>query len=205
MNDDLPPGKPDETPDETSSETPDETPPEARDETPQDKAGRRTSLMIVAAAVVVLAAIGVGIYLVAASGDEDVAGNPSQPTITGTPPPDTPSSTPPPSEPPASRPTSAAAPPPPANENVAAARETAEQATTAINTRDVDTMRKLSCDPSTVGSVDSFPPRATARLAENPQITGDKATAQIELSIAGSEPTVVPVPMERRDGRWCVL
>ncbi|MGH3881044.1 MAG: hypothetical protein ACRDSK_28810, partial [Actinophytocola sp.] len=88
--------------------------------------------------------------------------------------------------------------------NVAAARTAAEQAATAISARDVDAMRKLSCDPSTVGSVEEFPPDATARLAEPPQITGDKATAQIELSIDGSEPTVVPLPMEKRGGKWCV-
>jgi hypothetical protein len=87
---------------------------------------------------------------------------------------------------------------------VAAARTTAEQAASAINARDVGAMRKLSCDPSTIGSVDAFPPEATARLAENPQITGDKATAQLELSISGSEPTTVPLPMERRGGQWCV-
>jgi hypothetical protein len=87
---------------------------------------------------------------------------------------------------------------------VAAARSAAEQATTAINERDVAAMKQLSCDPSTVGSVDAFPPQATARLAQNPEVTGDKATAQIELSISGSEPTIVPLPMEKRDGKWCV-
>jgi type IV secretory pathway VirB10-like protein len=172
----------------------------------EDRARRRTTILIVAAAVVVLAAIGLGIYLVATAGDENTADDPDQPSITGSSQPEPPPVSPPPSDPPApSSPTAAdSQPPPPANENVAAARTTAEQAASAINARDVDAMRKLSCDPSTIGSVDAFPPEATARLAENPQITGDKATAQLELSIQGSEPTLVPMPMEKRGGKWCV-
>jgi len=170
----------------------------------ENGSGRRTTMLIVAIAAVVLAAIGVGIYLVATSGEKDVADDPSQPTITGVKPAEPPSSKPPSEPPTVSSPPASKATPPPANNNVAAARTAAEQAATAINKRDVDAMRKLSCDPSTVGSVEEFPPRATARLTENPQITGDRATAQIELSIAGSEPTVVPLPMEKRDGKWCV-
>jgi type IV secretory pathway VirB10-like protein len=161
--------------------------------------------MIVAAAVVVLVAIGVGVYLVATSGEDDVAADPSPPTITGVYPTQPPSSAPLPSRPASSPPaTKPRLPKPPADKNVAAARSAAEQAATAINERDIEAMKQLSCDPATVGSVDAFPPEATARLAENPQITGDKATAQIELSISGSEPTVVPLPMEKRDGKWCV-
>ncbi len=165
--------------------------------------GRRTTILIVVAAVVVLAAIGVGIYLVATSGDKDVDADPAPPSITGSTQPETPSSTPPPSRPPASQPPSQA-PPPPADKNVAAARTAAEEAAAAINERDVDAMKQLSCDPESVDSVEGFPPEATARLAENPQVTGDKATAQIELSISGSEPTVVPLPMEKHGGKWCV-
>lgn len=171
----------------------------------EDRAGRRNTILIVAAAVLVLAAIGLGIYLVATSGDENVADDPDQPSITGSSQPEEPPASGPPSDPPAeSSPADEPKPPPPANENVAAARTAAEQATTAINERDVAAMRKLSCDPSTVGSVEAFPPEATARLTANPQITGDKATAQVELSISGSEPTVVPLPMEKRGGKWCV-
>jgi type IV secretory pathway VirB10-like protein len=168
--------------------------------------GRRTTLLIVAAAVVVLAAIGVGIYLIAASGDTDVA-DPAPPTITESSQPE-----PPPSSeevsglptPSSAEGTVSKAPKPSGNRNVVAARSTAEQAAQAINARDIDAMKQLSCDPSTVGSVEAFPPEATARLVENPQIEGNKATAQIELSIAGSEPTLVPLPMERHNGKWCV-
>jgi type IV secretory pathway VirB10-like protein len=173
----------------------------------EDRASRRTTILIIAAAVVVLAAIGLGVYLVATAGDENTADDPDQPSITGSSQPEPPPVAPPPSDPPGPSSSPAAdkpEPPAPANENVAAARTTAEQATTAINKRDVAAMRRLSCDPSTIGSVDAFPPEATARLAENPQITGDKATAQLELSIQGSAPTLVPMPMEKRGGKWCV-
>jgi type IV secretory pathway VirB10-like protein len=187
---------------------PDEPTPDEPEPTGVADRSRRSTLLILAAAVVVLAAIGVGIYLVASSGDDDVANDPDQPTITDVKPSDQPS------EPPLSDPATPAASatltgptkrvPPPANPNVAAARTTAEQATTAINKRDVAAMKKLSCDPSTIGSVEAFPPEATARLAQNPQLTGDKATAQIELSISGSEPTTVPLQLEKRGGKWCV-
>ena len=200
MSEELPPDKepaqePEPQPEGTEESAPD---------TDGERSGRRTTIMIVAAAVVVLLAIGVGVYLVATSGDEDVAADPSPPTITGVSPTQPPSSAPLPSRP-ASSP-AATKPPPkkPADKNVAAARTAAEQAATAINERDIDAIKRLSCDPSAAGSVDAFPPEATARLAENPQITGDKATAQIELSISGSEPTVVPLPMEKRGGKWCV-
>jgi hypothetical protein len=174
-------------------------------ENADEKAGRRTTILIVAAAVVVLAAIGVGIYLVATAGDSDVA-DPAAPTITDPSQPEPPPSTPPPSEPPpaTTKPPATKTPPPAPDQNVAAARTAAEDAAAAINERDVSAMRQLSCDPSTVGSVEAFPPQATARLVENPEVTGNKATAQIELSISGSEPTVVPLPMEKRGGKWCV-
>jgi hypothetical protein len=87
---------------------------------------------------------------------------------------------------------------------VAAARTTAEDAADAINERDIAAMKQLSCDPASVGSAEAFPPGATARLTGSPEITGDRATAQIELSISGSEPTVVPLPLEKHGGRWCV-
>ena len=179
--------------------------PAAEDQDQNDqRSGRRSTVLIIAAAVVVLAAIGVGIYLIATSGDENTA-DPAAPTITDPSQPEPPASTPPPSEPAASSvPPTKKTPPPAADKNVAAARVTAEQATTAINERDAAAMQQLSCDPTVDGSANVFPPEATARLAQNPEVTGNKATAQIELSISGSEPTVVPLPMEKRDGRWCV-
>lgn len=205
MSEELPPDKGPEQEPQPAPESPESTEQtEQSTEQGADEDGTswRTTIMIVAAAVVVLLAIGVGIYLVAMSGEEDVAADPAPPTITGVSPTLPPSSAPLSSRPASSPP--AAKPPKPADKNVAAARSAAEQAATAINERDLDAMKQLSCDPSTVGSVDAFPPQATARLAENPQITGDKATAQIELSISGSEPTVVPLPMEKRGGKWCV-
>jgi hypothetical protein len=197
--------EPSDVPKDVPSDDGDVAPPEGES---GGEGGRRATILIVVAAAVVLAAIGVGIYLVATSGGKDVAEDPAQPTITDPPQPQVPTSRPEPSSPPVSPPppSSASAPPPakPANKNVAAVRSAAEQAATAINKRDAAAMRQLSCDPAANGTVDAFPPGATARLTENPQITGNKATAQIELSIAGSEPAVVPLPLEKRGGKWCV-
>ncbi|HEY7595530.1 MAG TPA: hypothetical protein VH969_20430 [Actinophytocola sp.] len=206
MSDELPPeqepaGKP-ESPDPAKPASPGANT-EERDEA---RFGRRTALLILGVAVVVLAAIGVGIYLIATSGEKDVA-DPAPPTITDPSQPKPPSSAPDPSGLPT--PSSAAgtvskAPKPSADRPVVAARSAAEEAAQAINERDIDAMKELSCDPSTVGSVQAFPPEATARLVQNPEVEGNKATAQLELSISGSEPTLVPLPMERHNGKWCV-
>ena len=202
MNDDADPEplepKADKEPDEQPDREPDKEPDE-------DRGGRRTTLLIVGAAVVVLAAIAFGIYLIATSGDNDVAADPAPPTISDVKPSETPSKT----LPPDGKPASSAAPhstaaPPPVSPNIAAARGIAENAAEAINERDIAAMKQVTCDPGTVGSVESFPPGATARLTGDPEITGDKATAQIELSISDSEPTIVPLPLEKHGGRWCV-
>lgn len=195
MSDDVEP-----EPESRPAEDPQENADEKTGEKADGGSGQRSRILIMVAAVVVLAVLAVGIYLMTSVGEDDTANDPGQPTITDAAPPEKPADEPG-SEPPASSP---ATPKKPTDPNVAEARGAAEQAATAINERDVDAMKKLSCDPSTVGSVDSFPPEATARLADNPKITGDKATAQLELSIQGSEPTVVPLPMEKRDGKWCV-
>ncbi|MPZ79350.1 MAG: hypothetical protein GEV28_02725 [Actinophytocola sp.] len=167
---------------------------------PEKPASRRGAVVAIVAAVVVLAVVGLVVYLLVKPGDDDNA-DPNLPTITGSAPPSSEAPTP---EPGGEQPGPLTTPPPPADENVAAARTVAEEAAAAIESRDVSAMEELACDPSAVGTVEEFPPEATARLVENPQITGDKATAQVELTIAGSEPTVVPLPLEKRGGKWCV-
>lgn len=176
--------------------------PESTGQDPTHPASRRWIVVTVVAAVAVLAAVGVLVYLLTSGDDEDLA-DPDQPTITGSAPPTSPLPTAPSEEPstPLSTPTTQ---PPPANENVAAARTVAERAAAAIQSRDVGAMEQLACDPNTVGTVEDFPPEASARLVGNPEITGDKATAQVELTIEGSQPTVVPLPLENHDGTWCV-
>jgi hypothetical protein len=167
--------------------------------------GRNRTLLIVAGSVVVLAVIGLVVFLVTGSDSEESA-DPGVPTISGEAPPPASSQQTVPSEPVVSGSGEVPGPPPPENEEVAAARTTVEDAISAINTQNVDAMEQLACDPEAVGQPEDLQPGVTAVLTENPEVTGDKATAQVQLSIEGAtEPTVVPLPLERRDdGTWCV-
>ncbi|HEY0448086.1 hypothetical protein [Actinophytocola sp.] len=168
---------------------------------PEDKASKRGAVVAVVGAVVVLAVVGLVVYLLVKPGDGSDNANPDLPTISDTAPPGSPAPT---SEPGGKQPSTVVPVPPPADQNVAAARTVAEHAAAAIESRDISAMQQLACDPNAVGTVEEFPPDATARLVENPQISGNKATAQVELTIDGSEPTVVPLPLEKRGDGWCV-
>lgn len=173
--------------------------------------GRRRVVLVTAAAVALLVVAGLTVFLLTRPADEapeDTAQDPPVPTISE-PPESTPVSVPAP-------PTGGVAtgggatavpgPPPPTDEQVASAREVIDQAIAAINSQDVAAMAALACDPAAVGQPEDVQPGVTAELAENPKIEGDKATAQVKLTIEGApEPTVVPLPLQKRDdGSWCV-
>jgi hypothetical protein len=55
-----------------------------------------------------------------------------------------------------------------------------------------------------VATEDTFPADAKATVVGEPKVTGDTATVDIELTIGNSEPTTVPMPLTKKDGRWCV-
>lgn len=166
--------------------------------TPAPTGGGRGILIVSVAAVVVLIVAGVVVYLLT-SGD-DSSDNAAQardvPTITGSPAPTTP----------ADPTTSAASVAPPATVTgeVDAAESLAKEAAAAISTSDVDTLNKLSCDPASPATEDTFPADAKAKVVGDPKIEGDTATVDIELTIANSDPTIVPMPLTRQDGRWCI-
>jgi type IV secretory pathway VirB10-like protein len=166
---------------------------------------RNRLVLITIGAVVVLAVVGVVVYLLTQP-DSDEASNPDVPTISDEAPPPSPQSPPSVSDPPAGNATGeVTAPPPPDDDQQAAARTVAEDAIDAINTQNVDAMSQLACDPDSVGQAEDLTPGVTARLRENPTINGDEATVQLELLIEGIEPTVVDLTLEKRqDGSWCV-
>lgn len=173
-------------------------------------AGRNRNVLIVVASVVVLAAvIGLVVYLVTKPdpGNEEADG-PDVPTISGQAPPTSASAPAPPSGGVATgaASTGVSGPPPARDDEVAAARTVVEDAISAINTQDVGAMAKLACDPGSVGQPEDVQAGVTAELTGNPRVEGDKATAQVRLTIEGAgEPTVVPLPLEKRaDGSWCV-
>lgn len=173
---------------------------------PADGTGGRRTVLITVGSIVVLAVVGLVVYLLVRPDGEDEAA-PDVPTVSGEAPPETTSAQAPPSAPVSSGGGEVTAPPPPpADEQVAAARTVVDDAISAINSQDVAAMALLACDPAAVGQPEDLQAGITAVLAENPEITGDKATAQVQLSIeGGGAPTVVPLPLEKRaDGTWCV-
>lgn len=187
--------------DEDVSEPETESTTETAEDTSESGAGRSKVLIVSVVAVIVLVVAGVVIYLLTSGDDSDQAtGDRGVPTITGSPAPTTPD------------PTSAGAtvaPPATATgvtgapEEIQAAESVAKEAATAITGADVNALNKLSCDPSGA-TEDTFPADAKAEVVGEPKVTGDTATVDLKLTIGNSEPTTVPMPLTKKDGRWCV-
>lgn len=160
--------------------------------TEPEPVGRRRIVLVASITVLVLAVAGVAILLLTGDDEPDAANREQRSTgtrVVATGP--TPSSVVTPA-------------PAPAGDDVSAARQVADQAAEAITNQDIDAMKRLSCDPATVGTAEQFPPQAKAAVAADPEVSGTTATAQLDLTIGDSEPTTVLLPMEKRDGRWCV-
>lgn len=170
--------------------------------------GRNRTVLVVVGTVAVLAVVGLVVFLVTRPADDQDTAEPDVPTISGQAPTTSASVPAPPSGGVATGGGSTAVPgpPPPADREVASARTVIESAISAINTQNTDAMADLACDPASVGTPEDMTRGVTAELAENPKIEGDKATAQVRLTIeGGGEPTIVPLPLEKRpDGTWCV-
>jgi len=176
--------------------------PAAEESTPP--VNRRKVWLFSIAAVVVLIVAGVVIYLVTRDDSTDTASGPGVPTIEGSHQPTSPEGQ---AQPPTgatgtiTAPPSAPAPPPGDAGDV---QSVAEQAATAISNADVETLTQLSCDPSAAGEEDTFPTDAKVEVIGEPQITGDTATINVRVTIEGAEPAEIPMPLTKRDGRWCI-
>lgn len=159
----------------------------------QTRAGRRRVLVIAGVLVAVLVVAGVLTLLLTGDDDkagENTAGGDQQTTATGTP----------------NDQQETGAPAEPATEaEVTAARGVAEQAAAAFATGDVEAMNRLSCDPEGGGTPVDIGENTTAELVGDPELSGDTGTVQLRISVGGTEPTLVPLPLEKRaDGSWCV-
>ncbi|GAA5103453.1 hypothetical protein [Haloechinothrix salitolerans] len=86
-------------------------------------------------------------------------------------------------------------------EDVAIVRELAEDVATAINTRDEDLAREVSCGDARVDFSD-MPRDAHVEVLGDPVIDGDTATAPLEITIDGDTRTETMVA-SRKDGGWC--
>ena len=168
--------------------------------TPAD--GRNKVLIFSVAAVAVLVVAGIVVYLLTSGDSEDQAGKPRDvPTITGSAESTTAGTT-----------TTGASVAPPATatgvtgapEDVQDAGSIAEEVATAISGADVSTLNKLSCEPGSAGTEESFPADAKAEVVGEPKVTGDTATVDLKLTIGENEPATVPMPLTKKDGRWCI-
>jgi hypothetical protein len=160
------------------------------------KLGTRAIAIVAAIALVVLAGVGVGIYLLtkgddgpAAAGAPPAGGDTTAapPASTGSAPPSTPGST------------GGQAP----AAEVGNAKVVAEKAIAAINSHNAEQMRLLSCDPEVAGPVDGSPPEARAELVSAPELSGDTATVEVKLTI-GDQSVTTPLPLRKVNGNWCV-
>ena len=170
-------------------------------ENPSPATDRRKVLLITAVSVVVLVVAGVVVYLLTSGDDSSAESGPDVPSISASGEPESTTSSQATSAPPANTATGAV---PGAEPEVVQAQTVAEDAATAISNADVSALTKLSCDPASVGTEDQFPTDAKAEVAGPPKITGDTATVDLTLTIAGSEPATVPMPLTKKDGRWCI-
>lgn len=168
--------------------------------------GRRKIWLFSIAAVVVLVVAGMVVFLLTRGDSTEDASGPGVPTIQDSNAPSTKA----PVSPPAggttatiTAPSSTASAAVPAGDagNV---ESVAEQAATAITNADVKTLAQLSCDPSSAGEEDTFPTDATVEVIGEPQVNGDTATITVRVTIKGVEPTEIPMPLTKQDGRWCI-
>jgi hypothetical protein len=160
--------------------------------------------------VVVLVVAGIVTYLLTSGDDSAGQAEPRDvPTITGSPAPTGEATSPGASvAPPATATgvTGATSAPkaPEAPKDAQDAGSVAEQVATAISGADVSTLNELSCEPGSAGTEETFPADAKAEVVGEPKITGDTATVDLKLTIGQNEPATVPMPLTKKDGRWCI-
>lgn len=184
---------------ETGPDEPEQTP-----ETPDPAAGRRKVWLFSAAAVVVLVVAGVVVYLLTSGDDADNASGTDVPTITGSQDPTPSQSVPQPPAPGASSASATATAPPPAEDDPGQARSVAEDAAAAISSGDAAAIAVLACDPANAQVDETYPSSAKVEVVGEPQFDGDKATIDVRVTIEGNQPAVVPMPLAKQDGRWCI-
>ncbi len=171
---------------------------ETAEEAPGRKLSRRTIVIVAAAALLVLAGAGVGIFaLTRGDGSTPAAGAPGASTSAS-------AQSTPSAGAPASGPAPSGPNPAPANPaEVGNANAVAQKAIDAINTHDVESLKKISCDPESTGPAEETLPDAKVELVSPPELTGDTATVQLKLTI-GDQSTTTPLPLRKQNGTWCV-
>jgi hypothetical protein len=188
--------------------TPDE-PQEHTGEAHASPPRRRVLVLVAAIAAVLIAAVVGGVVIYNNTSHSGSAGSGPSTTTTSTAAAVTESSESPAL--PSASSTTAAAPssispetsPAPANpRDLAAVTTIAQKAITALNRRDAELMKSISCNPTSV-QADQIPPGTQASLVSPPTVTGDTAQMTVQLTLSGNSQTV-PVPLKRTATGWCV-
>lgn len=87
----------------------------------------------------------------------------------------------------------------------AAVKQVAQDAADAFNSRDVDGVRELACDPSDVKDEEMSKVKEDAKMEVigEPTIAGETASIPVRFS-EGDRSDEVPLRLRKRDGGWCI-
>ncbi len=88
-------------------------------------------------------------------------------------------------------------------EDVAIVRGLAEDAVTAINTRDADLARRISCQRDSDVDFSKLPKDTRVRMLGDPVVEGDAASVPFEITVNG-ETHREPLTANRENGSWCL-
>lgn len=88
-------------------------------------------------------------------------------------------------------------------DDVTAVHAIAEDAATAINDRDEELARQISCESNEDPDFSKAPDDARAEVAGDPVIEGDSASVPFRLT-ANGETRDLQLPAKRQNGAWCL-
>lgn len=88
-------------------------------------------------------------------------------------------------------------------EDIAIVRGLAEDAVTAINTRDEELARRISCNGNERVDFSKLPKDTKVKMLGDPVVRGDQATVPFEITVDGKTQRE-PLTANRKNGSWCL-
>lgn len=88
-------------------------------------------------------------------------------------------------------------------EDIAIVRGLAEDAVTAINTRDEELARQISCNGNEQVDFSKLPKDTKVTMLGDPVVRGDEAKVPFEITVNG-ETQREPLTANRKNGSWCL-